>query len=100
VLGRPDPAELAAARVCVTEEAHSITTADERILQVPEHTRGLLRGWSWRELLPPAWALDVAETYLVLRLEETGRYVGLPLLDPGLPDAATDRLARARRSRR
>jgi hypothetical protein len=50
-----------------------------------EYARGLLRGWSRRELLPPAWALDVAETYLVLRLEEAGRYVGLPLLDPASP---------------
>jgi hypothetical protein len=85
LLGRPDPADQAAARVYVTEDAHSITTADERVLQVPEHARGLLCGWSWRELLPPAWALDVAETYLVLRLEEAGRYVGLPLLDPAYP---------------
>jgi hypothetical protein len=86
LLGRPDPAEQAAARVSVTEEAHSIATADARVVvQVPEHARGLLRGWSCRELLPPAWALDVAETYLVLRLEEAGRHVGLPLLDPAYP---------------
>jgi hypothetical protein len=85
LLGRPDPADQAAARVYVTEDAHSIATADERVLQVPEYARGLLRGWSRRELLPPAWALDVAETYLVLRLEEAGRYVGLPLLDPASP---------------
>jgi hypothetical protein len=85
LLDRPDPADQAAARVWVTEDAHSIATADERVLQVPEHARGLLRGWSRRELLPPTWALDVAETYPVLRLEEAGRYVGLPLLDPAYP---------------
>ena len=85
LLGRPDPTVLAAAEALVARDARHVTTVDGRVFRVPEHARGLLRGWAGRSLLPPAWAPDVAATYLAVRLEAAGRHTGLLLLDPARP---------------
>jgi hypothetical protein len=85
LLGRPDPVDLAAAEAFVACGARHVTTADGRGFRVPEHARGLLRGWAGRALLPPAWAPDVAAAYLAVRLEAAGRHAGLALLDPARP---------------
>jgi hypothetical protein len=82
LLGRPDPVDLAASGALVARDAQQVTTVDGHVFGVPEHARGLLRGWAGRALLPLAWAPDVAAAYLVVRLEVAGRHVGLALLDP------------------
>jgi hypothetical protein len=69
----------------VNRGARHVTTADGRAVGVPEHARGLLRGWAGRPLLPPSWAHDVAATYLAVRLEAAGRHAGLELLDQARP---------------
>ena len=76
---------MAAAEAVVDRGARRVTVADGRAVRVPEHARGLLRGWAGRPLLPPAWAPDVAAAYLAVRLEAAGRHAGLPLLDPARP---------------
>jgi hypothetical protein len=85
LLGRPDLDELIAGEPLVDQGARRVSTADGYQVRVPEHARGLLRGWAGRALLPPAWAPDVAAAYLVVRLEAAGRHAGLPLLDPARP---------------
>lgn len=87
-LGRCAPQAVAAARPAVSVDAASVVTADGTRRAVPEHARALLRGWSGRDLLPTAWADDVAATYLTLRLELAARHTGLELIDPALPVAA------------
>ena len=85
LLGRPAPDVLAAARVRVAPDAHTITSANGTMYPVPEYAHALLRGWAGRYLLPEEWACDVAATYLTLRLEQAERYSGVGLIDPALP---------------
>jgi len=110
LLGRPDPEVLAAARVHVSADAHTVITAQGTIIPVPEYAQALVRGWAGRSLLPQEWACDVAATYLTLRLEVAERHTGVGLIDPALPslprvawhergDPGAERLAWLTRSR-
>ncbi|HWR49173.1 MAG TPA: hypothetical protein VN327_16425 [Pseudonocardiaceae bacterium] len=85
LLGRPDPDVLAAARVHVAADAHTVTTANGTTHPVPEYVQALVRGWAGRDLLPKEWACDVAATYLTLRLDAAQRHTGVELIDPAFP---------------
>jgi hypothetical protein len=94
LLGRPDPADQAAARAYVTEDARSVATADERVLQVRVRPRAAAR-------LEPAGAAP-ARVGAGCGRDLPGASAGggravrrAAAAGPGLPAVAADRLARA-----